>query len=114
MKIYIAGPMRGFPKFNFPAFDGARDRLSQKGWEVISPADLDREVGFDETEDSAQPSKEFLDEALVRDVQGILKSDAMYMLSGWEKSTGATAEYWLARWRHIPIYEEGKHEPLPE
>jgi nucleoside 2-deoxyribosyltransferase len=110
-KIYIAGPMRGFPKFNFPAFDAAKDRLTLEGWDVLSPADLDREVGFDESQDSGQPSKEFLDEALRRDVEAILQADAIYMLTGWKNSTGATAEYWLARWRHIPVFEEGAALP---
>jgi hypothetical protein len=103
--IYIAGPMRGFPRFNFPAFDAARDRLVKEGWNVISPADMDREVGFDE-HDKFEPSKQFLDMAFDRDIAAIKKSDAIYMLSGWEGSTGATAEYWLARWLHLSIFQE--------
>ena len=46
MKIYIAGPMRGYEKFNVPTFDLARDLWQEAGWNVISPADLDREHGF--------------------------------------------------------------------
>lgn len=108
--IYIAGPMRGMPLYNFPAFDAARDRLSKEGWKVISPADMDRDVGFDET--SKDVSKEFLEEAMKRDLKALQKADAIYMLSGWEASTGATAEYWLARWRHIPVFEEGQESIL--
>ena len=47
MTIYIAGKMRGIPYYNFPAFDAARDRLRECGFSVVSPADLDRDVGFD-------------------------------------------------------------------
>ena len=25
--VYVAGPMRGYPLFNFPAFDAASDKL---------------------------------------------------------------------------------------
>lgn len=103
--IYIAGPMRGRPFFNFPAFDAARDRLKAEGWNVLSPADMDREVGFDESVDH-EPSKQFLDAALDRDIEAIKKADAIYMLRGWRESTGATAEYHLARWRHLTIFEE--------
>ena len=104
--IYIAGPMQNCPLFNFPAFDAARDKLIAEGWNVISPADLDRAIGFHETFPASQINTAFLDEALKRDVDAILKSDAIYMLRGWKNSTGATAEYWLAKWRHIEIIEQ--------
>lgn len=38
--------MRGHRLFNFPSFDRARDELKAKGFEVVSPADIDREGGF--------------------------------------------------------------------
>lgn len=44
---YIAGKMRGVPYYNFPAFDKARDRLVGLGLKALSPADMDREAGFD-------------------------------------------------------------------
>ena len=103
--IYIAGPMRGYPLFNFPAFDAARDKLKAEGWKVLSPADMDRAVGFDPTIDQ-EPSKQFLDEAFDRDIEAIRNCDAIFMLTGWEASTGATAEYWIARWLHLSIFQE--------
>ena len=42
MRIYIAGPMRGYTLDNFPAFDEAAEYLKRCDWEVISPAELDR------------------------------------------------------------------------
>ncbi len=45
IKIYIAGAMRGKDKYNFPAFDAARDKLLALGYWPVNPADLDREVG---------------------------------------------------------------------
>lgn len=100
---YIAGPMSDKPLFNFPAFDACRDELKRWGWEVISPADLDRAVGFDPA--TSIVSKGFLDEAMERDIEAILRVDAMVMLPGWMDSTGAKAEYALAKWRHIPVYQ---------
>jgi hypothetical protein len=113
MRVYLAGPMRGIKHFNFPAFDAARDRLKQQGHEVISPADLDREIGFDET---AFPDdydwidlKKIgfsLEDAIWRDVEAIMECDAIYMLRGWEESKGATAEHALAKWMgNEVIYE---------
>ena len=47
LTVYVAGPMRGKKFFNFPAFDDAKEDLESQGFSVISPADLDRAVGFD-------------------------------------------------------------------
>ena len=99
---YLAGPMSGKPLYNFPLFDRIRDEMRAEGYNVISPADLDREVGFDPT--TGVVDKKFLDEAMRRDVDAIMKVDALVMLPDWENSTGAKAEYALARWRHIPVY----------
>ena len=46
MTCYIAGPMTGYPRFNFDAFDAARDDLRSDGYDVISPADLDIRLSF--------------------------------------------------------------------
>lgn len=38
MKVYIAGPMTGYPDFNYPAFFAAQDALIGVGHEPINPA----------------------------------------------------------------------------
>jgi len=101
--IYIAGPMTGYPDFNFPAFDAARDYL-ERDWNVISPADMDRELGFDAARDEV--TAEFLRDSMRRDINAIMAADAVYALAGWEQSTGASAEVALAEWRGIPVYYE--------
>ncbi len=100
--VYLAGPMRGIERYNFPAFDAAADELEKQGYTVLSPADMDRDIGFDETKDVATP--EFLTDAMRRDLEAVLRADAIFMLPGWEKSTGATAEMHVAKWRGIPCY----------
>jgi hypothetical protein len=69
--IYIAGPMRNCPLFNFPAFDKARDFLRSIGFNPISPVDLDREMGFDPATDSWEGFS--LQEAIKRDLDAIMK-----------------------------------------
>jgi len=105
MKIYLAGPMRGYPNFNFPAFDMAAARLRDQGHQVFSPADHDRQViGADalinETGDEdelAAKSQYTINDALAADTTYICQhATAVALLPGWEKSTGAQAERALA------------------
>lgn len=96
MKLYLAGKMTGVEAFNFPAFDAARDALMAQGYEVVSPADLDRAIGFDPTKNTLDGFDKLA--AIRRDIEAIIECDAIYMLRGWENSVGATAEFHLARW----------------
>ena len=102
--IYIAGPMRGYPLFNYPAFDSARDMLIALGvHRVVSPADLDREIGVCPEADNIPD--EMLRECLRRDLMHLLDSDAIVMLDGWRESKGAGAERALALAIDIPVLE---------
>lgn len=102
MKIYLAGPMRGIPEFNFPAFHTATARLRALGHFVFCPAERDIEkTGVDisrgnEAGDNAVAEAEHgfnLREALKDDLEFIcLHADAIALLPGWENSKGANAE----------------------
>lgn len=101
MRIYVAGPMRGFPLYNFPAFDAAAAELRKHGHTVISPAELDRELGFDEATDTATPA--FVRLAIARDLKAIATCDAIYLLRGWSKSSGAAVELHLAKFLGLKV-----------
>ena len=118
-KTYVAGAMRNHYRFNFPAFDAARDALTQNGWDVISPADLDRAMGFDET--AFPDDYDWIDlkkigfdlfAAIDRDVAALKDCDAIFMLEGWEKSKGAKAEHALAEWMGLDLYYQKDGVPV--
>jgi hypothetical protein len=101
MKVYLAGPMRGIPNFNFPAFDFAAEKLRAQGYEVFSPADHDRELHGEAIENNPTGNERECEakfgftirKALGADLRWICyHADAVALLPGWEKSTGATAE----------------------
>jgi hypothetical protein len=106
MNIYLAGPMRGIPHFNHPAFHEAAASLRAQGHFVFSPAenDIDKYGHNFSTEnttgDNDQATKNHgfsLRNALATDTNFIcLHADAIAMLPGWETSKGATAEWRLA------------------
>ncbi len=92
MKIYIAGPMRGIPEHNYPAFDNARDELQAQGFSPVSPADLDREAGVPTDPEASIDIRA----CLRRACEALLECDAIGLLEGWEDSLGARAEASLA------------------
>ena len=106
MKVYLAGPMTGYPHFNYPAFHAAAEQLRQEGHFVFSPAERDMERdgkdwGAEVKNGSATEAKDKgfdLRTALHDDLAFICReADAIALLPGWEKSTGAQAEWAAAR-----------------
>jgi hypothetical protein len=108
--IYIAGPMRGIKWFNFPAFDAAERGLLLTWGRVFNPAEMDRRIGFDpmalpESTDWSNPAALCfsVSDAIDRDIAAIRRSDAIYMLDGWDRSKGATAERARAIWLGLEV-----------
>ena len=114
MKVYLAGPMRGLPRFNFPAFHKAARRLRKQGYDVFSPAERDIERhGKDisrrnPTGDELLAEKKFgfsIRDAMGDDMAWICKhADAVALLPGWKKSKGAKAERALAEALGLEIF----------
>jgi len=106
MKIYLAGPMRGYPEFNADAFDHWALILRSNGHEVFSPAENSVKL-FGETmlkKANGDEGRMGGDEMTIgRTVFHIdlayicLQADAVALMPGWEKSKGATAETAVGR-----------------
>ena len=106
---YLAGPMRRHVSFNFPLFKTATLHLRQHlGWDVISPAEMDIDLGFDPglgvfTGDQWEA-------AMRRDIEVLLKPqvDRIVFLPDWEDSRGANVErtvgeaIGLEMWYYLP------------
>jgi hypothetical protein len=102
MKIYLAGPMRGYAHFNFPAFHAAAAKLRAAGHEVFSPAEKDIDHhgedisagNLDGCEIKAAADHGFsLRRALGDDLAWICAhAEAIALLPGWGASKGANAE----------------------
>src|SRR5689334_10922732 len=103
MKIYLAGPMTGIHEFNFPAFFKYAEQLRSEGHEVLSPAeeDIRRAGDFWKGSDGTHvglPDNINYRDCLRVDLNWIIdQADAIALMPGWEKSSGAQAEWALAR-----------------
>ena len=99
MKIYLAGPMRGIPEFNFPAFHTAAAKLRADGHEVFNPAENDEKM-------AARGEEISIRNCLRIDLEWICReAEAVAFLPGWRNSLGATAEYATALAIGIPTIE---------
>lgn len=103
MIVYLAGPMTGYPEFNFPAFREATARLRGLGYAVRSPHEWDEEEngGRTPTAEEAKPWAYYLK----RDLALLLECDAVAVLPGWRASKGATLEVYVGQSLGMPIYD---------
>jgi len=100
-RIYIAGPMTGYPDCNFQAFHAAAERLAAAGWAVFNPAE-----NFGGRKDL--PREEYLR----LDLAALAQCDAIAMLPGWEDSRGAKLEYLVAREMGCTVLDAVTLQPL--
>lgn len=101
MRVYLSGPMRGIPEFNFPAFDKAAEDLRKRGHAVFSPADNDRFLTSTGVEITARACFEADTRWICQYAEGIA------LLPGWQKSRGAMAEAALGRALDLEVWELG-------
>lgn len=120
MKLYISGPMRRKPGFNFKAFDEADALLKEIGHETFNPAARDRLHGFDLSTFKGDEDLSVLGfdlrGALTEDLTWICQqAEAVVLLKGWEWSRGAKAEVATAEALGIPCWTVGaflfQHHP---
>ena len=87
--IYLSGPMSNYEAQNHPAFDQNTKFLRDLGWTVISPAEMDRELGINLTGDLDE--EQYLN-TLRHDYRALTKCDSIAFMPGWETSRGARLE----------------------
>jgi hypothetical protein len=103
-KYYLAGPMSGYPHFNFPAFDKAAAHLRELGYTIVSPAELDRPevreasmASLDGNADGGHPVGDSWGDFLSRDVKLVADEvSGIIALPGWQESRGARLEMFVA------------------
>ena len=110
MKVYLAGKMRGLPSFGAEEFRKAARVLRERGFEVISPLEMDEDAGI--RVDGLTGFEDLADQGfdirstLLKDLAVVLMDvDAVVLLPGWKGSRGAIAEYATAQAASVPTWE---------
>lgn len=100
---YVAGPMTGYPQFNYPLFMHVAESLRAQGHRIVSPAEMDSPdvqaaalaSSHGSLADLSHLKKdgETYGSFLARDVRIVIEDvGGLVLLPGWERSTGARLE----------------------
>ena len=102
-RLYLAGPMSGIARHNFPFFHEVARRLRGEGYEVFNPAE-NQDGGV------AQPRSFYMR----IDTPALMASEAVVLLlPGWQESRGASLEVWIALDLDLPVYEYKSGDGTP-
>ncbi len=114
-RVYIAGPIAGKPSGNYLAFETAATRLRGRGYDAVNPHDVQPVAHAGDCPPGPQGGEE--GDGQVRhnapcymrtDMQALLDCDAIYLLDGWELSSGARTEFEVGRAAGLTLmYERG-------
>jgi|SRR6478736_7495405 len=97
-RVYIAGPMTGYPDLNFPAFHAAAFDYRNRGCHVENPAEInggDAEIAAWELMDDEQRQEHYA-ACIRKDITHLITCETIVLLPGWENSRGAKLEYHTA------------------
>lgn len=103
MKVFISGPMRGYPDGNRDAFLRRARELAARGHQPVSPWDLpvDHDSALqcigERASEHRQPTSHGNGCFLRAGLAALLRCDAITLLSGWADSAGARIEVEVAR-----------------
>lgn len=95
-RIYIAGPMTGYPEFNYPAFNAEAARLRELGYYVANPAE------------NPVPRCGSWQGYMRMAIAQLVTCDAVVTLPNWRSSNGAHLEVVIATRLHLAIFKEGE------
>lgn len=120
MKVYIAGPIAGRANGNIAEFQGAVEHLRSLGHYPINPHDVPpREhegncpVGPAAGQTADGEEAQHTAPCYMRtDMQALLRCDAIYLLHGWEQSSGARTEFEVARAAGLHIMYAARRRPF--
>jgi len=93
MRLYLAGPMSGYPELNFPTFHAEAKRLRGLGFRIVNPAEINADSGADWLS------------CMRADIKQLVDCDGIALLPGWERSRGANIEQGIARGLGLRVYQ---------
>ena len=101
--MYVSGPISWMPEYNQKAFKEAGQKLEAMGYAPVQPNDFG----------SFSNEKMHWLACITDSIHILSRCQGLYLLAGWEHSTGAKIEHLVARRLNIPVYYEEKEYGNP-
>jgi nucleoside 2-deoxyribosyltransferase len=110
VRVYLAGPIAGYKDANRSAFRRAARYVEARGHTAVNPHNIVPVEHIDTECPPGPPGGEGAEHSapcyMRADIAELLKCDAIFLLTGWEQSSGAFAEFHVARACGMSIYHE--------
>lgn len=87
--LYVAGPMSGYPAYNYPAFHSAAAKLRDLGYHVENPAENGEQADW----------AGYMRAAIAQ----VIRADGIATLPNWQQSRGAALEVHIAHALQMPV-----------
>lgn len=96
-QYYLAGPMSGIAGHNFKTFDAIAQALRKRGYRVVNPAELTRQL-------PGQPGDLPYETYVRHDFKHLLDCTDLVLMGGWMKSRGARMELVIAEFLKMRVW----------
>lgn len=110
VKVYVSGKMRGVKDYNRVNFAKWTRKLNEEGYEAVSPFKVCEKFGRPE---DIEKDHELFAKVFDADMKALAECDAIFMINGWETSSGAKSELLYALEHNMVIMTESEH-PLSD
>ena len=101
-KVFLSGPMTGYPGYNFQRFNLAEKQLADAGIECVNPVNICKKY----KEEHVLADKAVFDKMIAEQQEAERECDAILLLDGWQMSKGVRLELKTALEMDMQIFLE--------
>ena len=102
LKVFISGPMSGYPGYNFKKFREIEEKLKLYGAEVVSPERICQKY----TQEAVLKNYGLMAQMVAEQQDELLTCNAILLMNGWETSNGSRYELSTALKNKMAIFQE--------
>ena len=101
-KVFLSGPMTGYPGYNFYKFNTIEKELVDAGIECVNPVHICKKY----KEEHVLADKAVFDKMIAEEQEAERGCDAILLLDGWQMSKGVRLELKIALEMDMQIFLE--------